>query len=324
MKRDKVLSSSAAAVCALALAASAASADELKATARSVAEKAQKTVVTVKLVLKLHMAGREQEVKHEVTGTVIDPTGLTVVSAGAVDPGAALRLGGGGRRGGGGGGGGAGGGIESEVTEAALILDDGTEVEADVVLKDPELDLAFIRPRDPAAKLESVVLKPREKAPQVLDDVFVVGRLGRVANRAVSVTVGTIRSVVKGPRTFCVCDDAVSTGNTGCFAYAADGTPLGIFVTKIKAGERGMGRGEALTVLRLVDDVIEAAKEAKTAKPLEKKKPTDGDKAGEDGAKKDGGAKPEDAKKDKAEKSEKPEKAEKDEKADKKKDDEPR
>ncbi|HZU98208.1 MAG TPA: serine protease, partial [Planctomycetota bacterium] len=186
--------------------------------------------------------------------------------------------------GGGGGGGGQAPQIEAEVSETALVLEDGTEVEAEVVLKDAELDLAFIRPKDKSAKLDFVELKQQDKAPQVLDDIFTVGRLGRVANRAISVTAGSIKSVVKGPRSFYVTDDAVSSGATGCLAYAADGTPIGVFVTKVyrpaeAAGGGGMrggrGGGEVISVIRSVNDVIELAKQAKTAKAPEKK---DGDK----------------------------------------------
>src|SRR5262245_53009843 len=68
----------------------AAGADDLKAVARATAAKTAKAVVTVKLVLKMKMGGerggREQEAKVEVVGTVVDPSGLTVASAAAIEP----------------------------------------------------------------------------------------------------------------------------------------------------------------------------------------------------------------------------------------------
>jgi len=165
-------------------------ADDLKSTARSIAQKTQKAIVTARLVVKISTGENEVEQKIEIAGTMIDASGLTVVSATQVDPTAAVQRMGGGRRGGRGGGGGGGGGeqmrIDTEITETTLVLDDGTELESDVVLKDADLDLAFIRPRDAkGAKLDYVDLKAKDgAAAQVLDDVFVVGRLGRVANRA--------------------------------------------------------------------------------------------------------------------------------------------
>jgi hypothetical protein len=278
----------AATVIALGMGADVARADDLKATARAVAQKVQKAIVTARLVVKVTVGEREQDVKLEVTGTVIDPSGLTVVSASQIDPTAALGgAGARGRRGGQGGGGGGGEQmrVESEVTETALVTEDGTEIDSDVVLKDAELDLAFIRPRDKGLKMDYVEIKANDKAPQMLDDVFVVGRLGRAGNHAIAISTGTVKSVVKGPHAFYVCDAEVSAGNHGCIAYAADGTPLGIFVTKTARAEgaqgggpgaRGRG-GESSTVVRPTADLIDLAGQAKNAKAPEKKEKDDED-----------------------------------------------
>lgn len=246
-----------------------AAADDLKAVARATAAKAGKAVVTVKVVVKLKLGGREQEEKLELLGTVIDPSGLTVASASAVEPTSMLQQGGGRR--GGRGGGDAAPRIESEVSETAIVLEDGTEIEADVVLKDADLDLAFIRPREPQ-KLEAVELKPRGKAPALLEDIFTVTRLGPNEGRATAVELGLVKAVVKGPRTFYVCTREVSTGSQGCLAYAADGAVLGVFVVKVNADAGGGGRGRfgggglAATILRPVEDVLDIAKQAKEAK----------------------------------------------------------
>src|SRR5687767_2258998 len=108
-------------------------------------------IVSVELVvtLKMKMAGRGEvpprEQRIEVNGTVISPNGLTVTTLGQVDPQAtleALRAGsGGGDR-----------GLEivgSEFKEVKLRLANGTEVPARFVLKDADLDLAFMAPEVP-------------------------------------------------------------------------------------------------------------------------------------------------------------------------------
>src|SRR5688500_4197245 len=124
-------------------------------------------IVSVELVvtLKMKMAGRGEvpprEQRIEVNGTVISPNGLTVTTLGQVDPQAtleALRAGsGGGDR-----------GLEivgSEFKEVKLRLANGTEVPARFVLKDADLDLAFMAPEPtpenaarqfPYVKLEEV------------------------------------------------------------------------------------------------------------------------------------------------------------------------
>src|ERR1051325_621463 len=65
--------------------------DELATKAREVFKKYQPTVVTVQLVVKSKIGfggfgGEARESKQEVTGTVIDPSGLTVLSLSSTDP----------------------------------------------------------------------------------------------------------------------------------------------------------------------------------------------------------------------------------------------
>jgi len=242
-------------------------AGDLAETARSVAEKAQKTVVGVRVVIKLKLGnGQDQEEKLELLGTVIDPSGLTVADATSVDPTGMIRALSGNK------------GIEADVKETTLILDDGTEVESDLVLRDSDLGLAFIRPRDASKKFDAVTLKPRAKPSQLLDHVFVVGRTGKLANRTLSVKLGTIESIVKGPRTYYITDGELAA-HSGCIAYGADGEALGLIVIKFQQQaeqggnlQRMMGGGDtAIRIVRPVDDIIEIAAQAKTAKVPEKK-----------------------------------------------------
>ena len=52
--------------------------------ARDLFAQAEKTVVTVRAVIKVTANGRDNENKVDITGTVIDPSGLTVVPASAL------------------------------------------------------------------------------------------------------------------------------------------------------------------------------------------------------------------------------------------------
>src|SRR5205823_4340997 len=87
--------------------------------------------------------------------------------------------------------------------------------------------------REQEEKLEAVPLKARGRAPELLEDIFTVTRLDRGEGRATAVVLGSVKAVVKGPRTFYVCTSEVSNATQGCIAYAADGAPLGIFVVKV-------------------------------------------------------------------------------------------
>ncbi|MGD0091670.1 MAG: serine protease [Planctomycetota bacterium] len=255
---------------------SAAKAADISETARATAVQAQKAVVTIRLVVKIKMSmmgqSQDHEQKVEATGTVIDPAGLTVADASTVDPTSMMKsMFGGAYK------------VDSEIKETLILLEDGTEVEADVVLNDTDLGLAFIRPRDAARKFDAVTLKPRPTPPQLLDNIFVVGRLGKNGNRAAALSLDTIQALVKGPRPFYVAD---KTSHPGCVVYSADGEPLGVQVMKQRpravgddGGGMGLGmmtrmgdmRDAIIPIIRPVNDVIEIAAQAKEAKVPAKK-----------------------------------------------------
>ena len=73
--------------------------------------------------------------------------------------------------------------IESELRGIKLRLPDGSEVPARVVLKDDDLDLAFVAPNEPlsaaAKKQISVVKLEAAKAAEVLDTIVELGRTAR-------------------------------------------------------------------------------------------------------------------------------------------------
>src|SRR5688500_11377104 len=116
-----------------------------RAAGREIVKKWQSAIVNVRVVLKMRVSvgGREMQSMDEsveTVGTVIDPSGLTVLSLGALNPGAMMNkmIGGG-------------SGQErmefgSEPSDVKLRLADGKELPARIVLRDEDLDLAFLRP----------------------------------------------------------------------------------------------------------------------------------------------------------------------------------
>src|SRR5438552_8665569 len=154
------------------------------------------------------MAGRgaeSNESRQDVTGTVVDPSGLTVLSLSATDPGQMLQTMM------------AGGSddeskfkMETELSDVKILLDDGTEMPAEVVLRDRDLDLAFIRPKTrPAAPMLAIDQAKSGRA-QVLDQIITLNRLGEAAGRAYAVSVDRITAVVLKPRLFYVPDSAMT------------------------------------------------------------------------------------------------------------------
>ena len=236
---------------------------------RELSNKYKETVISVKLVITTCYVygGREtnkRESKNEISGTVIDASGLTVLSLFALDPSAArsdwsfdtggenMKV-----------------KTESNVTDVKLILSDGTEIPAQVVLKDKDLDLAFVKPKEKLEKPCQFVnfAKPRT-APEILDDILVIGRLGREVNRVTSIALGQVEAIVKKPRTFYVCGARGGHAALGCPVFNAQGETLGLTIMRMNpVKESGFFGGGGRPVVLPSEDLLEVAKQALAAKP---------------------------------------------------------
>jgi hypothetical protein len=215
--------------------------------ARGVLAKYQDALITVKLVVK--MRGGSQENQLEVAGTVLTPAGLTVVSDFTSNP-AALFLGS--------------GEDKSETTDVKLVFRDAREVPAKFVLRDRELDLAFILPQEKQSGLPHVNLE-KGPVPAPLDELVFLYRLGKSLNRDVAVTVGRVDAVVKKPRTFVVPDLLNGIQSLGSPVFDAAGRPVGVVVLRRSAtAPRGVtGVRDVLDLMKpvvlIADDLQQAA-----------------------------------------------------------------
>jgi hypothetical protein len=257
-------------------------ADELADKGRQIFKKNQHAVVTVQAVIKLRMSmpgmsgGDSSEFKQDVTGTVLDPSGLTVLALSSCDPGDLLQglmssmsgdEGGGRFK------------MDAELNDVKILLDDGTELSAEVVLRDKDLDLAFIRPKTKPATPMAALDLSKNGTVQILDQVITLNRLGSTAGRAYAASVERITAVVQKPRLFYVPGADASSTSLGSPAFTADGNVLGIFVMRSlkDKGNAGMGllgsRSDSLTAIILpADDILKAAKQVPEAKGTEEKK----------------------------------------------------
>ena len=98
-----------------------------------------------------------QEQKLEALGTIIAEDGLTVLSLSRVDPTATLlssiRT--------------PGGSVNVNYTEVLLLMQDGTEVPAKLLLKDTDLDLAYVLPiKEKGEKHEKRTFSPSPVHPK--------------------------------------------------------------------------------------------------------------------------------------------------------------
>lgn len=253
-------------------------ADELADKGREIFKNNQRAVVTVQVVMKTKysmggMGAQDNESKQDLTGTVVDPSGLTVLALSSTDPGSMLQNMMAGMSGED-----AKFKLETELADVKILLEDGTELPAEVVLRDKDLDLAFIRPKaKPAAPMTAIDLAKSASA-QVLDQVVTLNRLGKAAGRAYAVSVERITAVVQKPRMFYIPDSGMTSTTLGSPAFMPDGKVLGVFVMRsINSGGGGMNmfnfQPEGLTAIILpAGDIVKAAKQAPEAKGEDEKK----------------------------------------------------
>ena len=202
----------------------------------------------------------DREQKMEALGTFIETNGLLVTALSSIDPsreisGREFR------------------GMKLEAStslkEVRIIMPDGTEIPGEVLLRDVDLDLAFLRPKSGAKEARGVTfkaidLKNSSKA-GVADEVIALARTDEVLNRVGSVSVGQVTAVTRKPREFV----RATSAQSGCPAFAVDGRAYGIGAVRFVRGKGSQ------TVVIPAPDVLELAAQALAAKPLpeDKSKP---------------------------------------------------
>jgi S1-C subfamily serine protease len=262
-------------------------ADELAEQARELVENYKDAVVTIKLVIenRFSMQGsgsQSEESKSEITGTVIDPSGLVVASLFTTDPTSATRNMMGiddvGFK------------METEIKSADILAPDGEEIAAEVVLRDKDLDLAFLRPKEKSEKPFTALDLSKAGTAAQLEPVVAISRLGRVANRTHGALVDRIEAIVDKPRRFYVpAGGGMTQGSLGAPLFTLDGNVVGILVIRsIRASGGGMmgmmgmmmgmmgGSGDnTLMIAMPAADVLEVAKQAPEHAPEPPKESTE-------------------------------------------------
>ena len=233
-------------------------ADEIADRGRDIFKKNQHAVVTVPVVLKVSSGSSSREFKQDIIGTVVDPSGLTVLALSSCDPTEMRRLLSPDYK------------VESEISDVRILLDDGTELPADIVLRDKDLDLAFIRPKTkPASPMAAVDLSKSAQA-QVLDQVITLNRLNKAASRAYAASVERITGIVQRPRTYYIPDSMMTATAQGSPAFLLDGRILGVFVMRA-VGSTG-GAPDVTSIILPAEDILKAAKQAPEVKADSEKK----------------------------------------------------
>ena len=220
----------------------------------------QDSVLFLSAVVEVEMTAgdspaKKEERKVEMLGTVIGKDGLIVVSLSTLDvastidgrmvngPQGPMKL-----------------SAKGTTKEVKILMPDGTETAAKVAFKDTDLDLAFIRPEKPE-DVKLTALDTANSAPMaLLDDVIVLGRLGKDLNRQSVVMTNEIVSLVTKPRTF----GKIGAQALGMPVFNKEGKFLGIGINRFspKGDTEGQGPMPSNVILPAAD-LLESAAQAK-------------------------------------------------------------
>lgn len=221
-------------------------------------EEKGEAVVVLEVVtdLKYTFQGQQfdQERKLESPGVIVDSDGLLVTALSNIDPSKQSEAF-------------MGADAEMSVTVKSVtyIMDDNSEVEARVVLRDPDLDLAFIRPLDkPEETLTHISLADSGDA-EVFDELYALDRAGRIARRTLLGRSGTLSGLIERPRKIYLPSGGVVTRNIGTPVFTSEGKLLGITATyTFPGGAAALGDSDQpyINVIIPAEDVAEVAEQA--------------------------------------------------------------
>lgn len=193
----------------------------------------------------------------ESMGTVVTPEGLVLLPASEIDPGAfadgrtvrspsgPMRL-----------------SVVSEVKEAFLVLADGTEIPAKVVLKDKDLNLALLAPVSAPSRPLVAVDTTVTGALALADEVLVLGRMGKSLERAPRVDIDSVCATISKPRPLAV----IHIPFPGCPVFDAQGRFAGLTSFKpgaeSEASDGGMGMTPVVVPVVTLRRFLEAGTKA--------------------------------------------------------------
>lgn len=234
-------------------------ADDLAEAMRNAVAKNDVAVVTVKVALKETYSSEGgsdvNEYTQDVTATVISAEGLMVTSLTVIDPSVLMEEYASPEDG---------YTSKTEITSLKVLRGEAEE-DTEIVLRDRDLDLAFLRPLKKPAEARAFTDLAKGAVAKAFDPIIVMGRLGKVANRVSTAQLQRIEAVLDKPRTTYFVGEYPGRGAP---VFLVTGECLGINVTKMlkNNSQNGMGVADEYEsnmagVVIAGADVLEAAKQ---------------------------------------------------------------
>jgi len=172
-------------------------------------------LVTVKFVLKIKSQWGDHDAEREATGAMIASNGLVLCANSHFGGGGWLQ----------------GSGATAVPTDIKILIGDDTEgLEATVIARDTDLDLAWVRLKAPSKdKLPSIDLS-KAAAPEIGDRLYAVNRLGKYFDRVAVVRETRMGGVASKPRALYI--PSGGSGALGLPVFNAAGEVVGVTITQ--------------------------------------------------------------------------------------------
>ncbi|NLN94448.1 MAG: trypsin-like peptidase domain-containing protein [Candidatus Hydrogenedens sp.] len=213
-------------------------ADEDGVLGRQVFEARKDSVVTLRTVVGLNFGGGEVENEQEANATLISPEGLAVLALTGVDPAqmiSGLSMGG--------------DDISSRIISMRMILADGSEKPAEVILRDKDLDLALVRLTEKPEEALPFVDLAEAGAPEILDNVVCLMQYGRVARRSHAAFIDRVELIVTRPRLFYALGDHRSRQTVCSPVFTLQNKLVGVGVMRLLAGDGDRSSDDMMVII---------------------------------------------------------------------------
>ena len=214
-------------------------------------------MVTVQLVLKSTYSkdGKTSppaESKYDLTGTVVNASGLIALAHSCCDPAEFYKRASSAYEG---------YKVESEITDLKILLDDNTEVPAEIVLRDRDHDLAFARPKGPPPHAWEMVDLTKPVTAKVFDPIVALNRLNSISGRSYSASLGRIMAVVDRPQRFYLYDGASPGFNLGSPIFTLNGEFLGLALMHVSGSRTSNDDDNAVSIILPAEQILKAARQ---------------------------------------------------------------
>lgn len=223
---------------------------------KKLADEVGPALVTVKCVLKMQGPGGAQEKEQEFTAVMIESDGLVLCSGIQLGTSRLYRQMGG----------------TITPTDIKVMIGEDTEgVAARLITSDPELDLSWIRIKEPDAKGYKSLDLARIKKAELGDRLLSAHRMDKFFDRALVVNEGYLGAITRKPRELLVPTKSLEFGqsNIGMPVFADDGSLVGVAVLQSPDPEDmdARSRTSAEVLVLPASEVAKATAKAKTVTP---------------------------------------------------------